>query len=149
MRAVIQRVRSASVTVNRTVVGEIAAGFLVLLGITTDDTREDVIYLAGKLCGLRVFEDDDGKMNRSITETGGAMLIVSQFTLYGDCRKGRRPSFIEAARPEVAEPLYQSFIAEIRGQGVPVATGTFQAQMDVALVNDGPVTLLLDSRKVF
>ncbi len=149
MRAVVQRVRSSSVTVAGEVVGKIEHGFLVLLGITTDDTQDDVVYLAGKLVGLRVFEDDDGKMNRSISEAGGAMLIVSQFTLYGDCRKGRRPSFIEAARPEVAQPLYESFVAEVRGQGIHVETGIFQAEMDVALINDGPITLLLDSRKTF
>ncbi len=149
MRAVVQRVQSSSVTVDQKIVGEIQHGFLVLLGIAADDTQEDVVYLAGKLCGLRVFEDDEGKMNRSITEAGGAMLIVSQFTLYGDCRKGRRPSFIEAARPEIAQPLYESFVAEVRGQGIHVETGVFQAQMDVALINDGPITLLLDSRKTF
>lgn len=149
MRAVVQRVRSSSVTVAGEVVGKIEHGFLVLLGITTDDTQDDVVYLASKLVGLRVFEDDDGKMNRSISEAGGAMLIVSQFTLYGDCRKGRRPSFIEAARPEVAQPLYESFVAEVRGQGIHVETGIFQAEMDVALINDGPITLLLDSRKTF
>ncbi|WP_437191650.1 D-aminoacyl-tRNA deacylase [Planctomicrobium sp. SH527] len=149
MRAVVQRVRSSSVTVAGNVVGKIEHGFLVLLGITTDDTQDDVVYLAGKLVGLRIFEDDDGKMNRSISEAGGAMLIVSQFTLYGDCRKGRRPSFIEAARPEVAQPLYESFVAEVRGQGIHVETGIFQAEMDVALINDGPITLLLDSRKTF
>lgn len=149
MRAVVQRVRSSSVTVAGEVVGKIEHGFLVLLGITTDDTQDDVVYLASKLVGLRVFEDDEGKMNRSISEAGGAMLIVSQFTLYGDCRKGRRPSFIEAARPEVAQPLYESFVAEVRGQGIHVETGIFQAEMDVALINDGPITLLLDSRKTF
>lgn len=149
MRAVVQRVSSASVTVAGEVVGRIDAGFLVLLGIAQDDTQDDVNYLAGKICGLRVFEDAQGKMNCSLAEVGGAMLVVSQFTLYGDCRKGRRPSFIEAARPELAEKLYQSFLAEVRGQGIPVQVGRFQQHMDVALVNDGPVTLLLDSRKQF
>lgn len=149
MRAVVQRVSSASVCVEGEVIGQIETGFLVLLGITTDDTQEDVVYLAGKICGLRVFEDADGKMNCSIQEAGGSLLVVSQFTLYGDCRKGRRPSFIEAARPEVAEPLYRSFLAELRGAGIAVETGRFQAQMAVSLVNDGPITLLLDSRKVF
>lgn len=149
MRAVVQRVSSASVTVAGEVVGRIDAGFLVLLGIAQDDTQDDVNYLAGKICGLRVFEDAQGKMNCSLAEVGGAMLVVSQFTLYGDCRKGRRPSFIEAARPELAERLYQSFLAEVRGQGIPVQVGRFQQHMDVALVNDGPVTLLLDSRKQF
>jgi len=149
MRAVVQRVSSAQVIVEEKVVGRIRQGFLVLLGITGTDTQEDVNYLAGKICGLRVFEDDDGKMNRSLQEIGGEMLVVSQFTLFGDCRKGRRPSFIEAARPEVAQPLYKSFVAEVRATGMSVQTGIFQAQMEVALVNDGPVTLLLDSRKAF
>jgi D-tyrosyl-tRNA(Tyr) deacylase len=149
MRAVVQRVSSASVSVAGEVTGEIATGFLVLLGIAATDSQDDVNFLAAKICGLRVFEDDAGKMNLSLAEAGGALLVVSQFTLYGDCRKGRRPSFIDAARPEQAEPLYQSFLAEIRGHGIPVASGRFQQQMEVALVNHGPVTLLLDSRKVF
>lgn len=149
MRAVIQRVSSASVTVDQEVVGQIERGFVVLLGITTHDTVDDVEYVANKLIGLRVFEDDDGKMNRSITDVGGSMLVISQFTLFGDCRKGRRPSFIEAARPEVARPLYERLVEELRTQGVRTETGVFQAHMDVALVNDGPVTLLLDSQKLF
>lgn len=149
MRAILQRVSSASVRVDDQIVGQIAEGFLVLLGIAADDTVDDVTYLAGKICGLRVFEDDEGKMNRSIDEVGGAMLIVSQFTLYGDCRKGRRPSFIEAARPEVALPLYERFLDEVRGYGIHVETGRFQAHMEVSLVNDGPVTMMLDSRKAF
>lgn len=149
MRAVIQRVSSASVTVDHEVVGHIERGFVVLLGITTHDTVDDVEYVANKLIGLRVFEDDDGKMNRSITDVGGSMLVISQFTLFGDCRKGRRPSFIEAARPEVARPLYERLVEELRAQGVPTKTGVFQTHMDVALVNDGPVTLLLDSQKLF
>lgn len=149
MRAVIQRVSSASVTVDHEVVGQIERGFVVLLGITTHDTVDDVEYVANKLIGLRVFEDDDGKMNRSITDVGGSMLVISQFTLFGDCRKGRRPSFIEAARPEVARPLYERLVEELRAQGVPTETGVFQTHMDVALVNDGPVTLLLDSQKLF
>ena len=149
MRAVVQRVSSASVTVDGEVVGRIERGFLVLLGVAHDDGQADVVYLAQKLVGLRVFEDDDGKMNRSLAEVGGAMLIVSQFTLYGDCRKGRRPSFIDAAPPELADALYKQVVAEVRGQGITVETGRFQAQMQVALVNDGPVTLLIDSRKVF
>ncbi|WP_437226247.1 D-aminoacyl-tRNA deacylase [Planctomicrobium sp. SH661] len=149
MRAVVQRVTSASVSVDGEIIGQIGSGFLVLLGVTSDDSQKDVIYLAEKLCGLRVFEDAEGKMNCSIEEAKGAMLIVSQFTLYGDCRKGRRPSFIDAARPEIAQPLYNSLVAEIRGHGIHVETGRFQAQMAVSLVNDGPVTLLLDSRKVF
>ena len=149
MRAVVQRVTSASVTVAGEVVGRIGPGLLVLLGVREDDTQDDVIYVAGKLIGLRIFEDDAGKMNRSLAEAAGAMLVVSQFTLYGDCRKGRRPSFIEAARPEQANALYESFCAEVRGQGIHVETGRFQQHMEVALVNDGPVTLLIDSRKEF
>ncbi len=121
----------------------------VLLGVGNDDTEDDAVYLAGKVVGLRVFEDADGKMNLSLADVGGAMLVVSQFTLYGDARKGRRPSFIEAARPEKANQLYESFCAEVRGQGIRVETGRFQKHMDVALVNDGPVTLLLDSGKLF
>ena len=149
MRAVVQRVSSARVAVNDEVVGAIERGFLILLGIAGDDTDADVIYTAQKVIGLRVFEDDAGKMNLALSDVGGAMLVVSQFTLYGDCRKGRRPSFIEAAPPELAERLYRAFVAEVRGQGIPVETGRFQAQMEVSLVNDGPVTLLVDSRKGF
>jgi D-aminoacyl-tRNA deacylase len=149
MRAVVQRVSSASVTVEGRVVGRIDRGFVVLLGIRTDDTQDDLIYLAQKILGLRVFEDAEGKMNLGLSEVNGNVLVVSQFTLFGDCRKGRRPSFIDAARPEQAEPLYRSFVAELRGQGVHVETGTFQAHMDVTLTNDGPVTLLIDSRKEF
>lgn len=149
MRAVIQRVSQASVTVEGEITGQIERGFLVLLGVGNDDTEDDAAYLAGKVVGLRVFEDADGKMNLSLADVGGAMLVVSQFTLYGDARKGRRPSFIEAARPEKANQLYESFCAEVRGQGIHVETGRFQKHMDVALVNDGPVTLLLDSGKLF
>ncbi len=149
MRAVIQRVSQASVTVEGEITGQIQRGFLVLLGVGNDDTEEDAVYLAGKAAGLRVFEDADGKMNLSLADVGGAMLVVSQFTLYGDARKGRRPSFVEAARPQKANELYESFCAEVRGQGIRVETGRFQKHMDVALVNDGPVTLLLDSRKQF
>jgi D-tyrosyl-tRNA(Tyr) deacylase len=149
MRAVVQRVSSASVTVDGEVVGRIGRGFLVLLGIAADDMDADVIYTAQKIIGLRVFEDDGGKMNLTLADVAGAMLVVSQFTLYGDCRKGRRPSFIEAAPPELAERLYRAFVAEVRGQGIEVQTGRFQAQMAVSLVNDGPVTLLIDSRKAF
>lgn len=149
MRAVVQRVSSASVTVNDEVIGSIGRGFLVLLGIGEDDSEADVIYLAGKVAGLRVFEDETGRMNLTLADVGGAVLAVSQFTLFGDCRKGRRPSFIAAARPEKANPLYEAFVAELRGQGLSVETGRFQAHMDVSLVNDGPVTLLLDSRKAF
>ena len=149
MRAVIQRVSRASVTVNAEIVGTIQHGFLILLGVADDDTQDDVISLAGKIAGLRVFEDNDGKMNLDLKQTGGSVLVVSQFTLMGDCRKGRRPSFVAAARPELADNLYQSFVAELRGFGLTVETGTFQAHMDVELVNDGPVTLLVDSRKTF
>ena len=149
MRAVVQRVTRAEVRVEGEVVGQIGQGFLVLLGVAADDQREDVVTTAAKIVGLRVFEDDEGKMNRSLSEVGGAVLAVSQFTLLGDCRKGRRPSFIAAAAPELANRLYEEFIAEVRGQGILVATGRFQAEMQVSLVNDGPVTLLIDSRKLF
>lgn len=149
MRAVVQRVSRASVTVDGKIVGEIARGFLVLLGVAEDDTQDDVIYLANKVAGLRVFEDDAGKMNLALNDIGGALLVVSQFTLLGDCRKGRRPSFVHAAEPSKADALYGSFVAELRGQGFVVETGRFQQHMDVELVNDGPVTLLLDSRKEF
>ncbi|WP_417389261.1 D-aminoacyl-tRNA deacylase [Gimesia sp.] len=149
MRAVVQRVSRASVTVNGEITGEIEQGFLVLLGVEQDDTQDDVIYLAQKSAGLRVFEDADGKMNLALSDVNGKMLVVSQFTLLGDCRKGRRPSFVNAARPEQANELYQSFVAEVRGQGIEVETGRFQEHMDVELVNDGPITLLLDSKKQF
>lgn len=149
MRAVVQRVSRAKVTVEGEVTGAIGPGFLVLLGVAEGDTAEDALALADKIVGLRVFEDPDGKMNLSLGETGGAMLVVSQFTLLGDCRKGRRPSFIAAARPEVANALYEHFVADVRRRGIAVGTGKFQAHMDVELVNDGPVTLLLDSRKAF
>jgi len=149
MRAVVQRVTQANVTVDGEIVGQIGPGFLVLLGVAADDQREDVIATATKIVGLRVFEDDAGKMNRSLAEVGGSMLVVSQFTLLGDCRTGRRPSFTAAAPPERAHALYQEFIAEVRGQGIPVETGKFQADMKVSLTNDGPVTLLIDSRKLF
>lgn len=149
MRAVVQRVSSASVTVDGEVVGKIDRGFLVLLGVGVDDSESDTIVLAEKVAGLRVFEDENGKMNLSLKDVDGSMLVVSQFTLFGDCRKGRRPSFVEAARPEKAESLYETFVAEVQGQGIAVETGRFQTHMDVQLVNDGPVTLLLDSRKAF
>jgi len=149
VRAVVQRVASASVKVDDEVVGQIERGFLVLLGVGTDDSDADAVTLAEKVAGLRVFEDDDRKMNLALNDVDGQMLVVSQFTLFGDCRKGRRPSFVDAARPEQAERLYESFVAEVRGQGIHVETGQFQTHMDVRLVNDGPVTLLLDSRKTF
>jgi D-tyrosyl-tRNA(Tyr) deacylase len=146
MRAVVQRVAQARVVIDRAVVGEIRQGLLVLLGVTASDTPEQAQWLADKLVGLRIFNDDDGKMNRSLAEIGGAMLIVSQFTLYGDCRKGRRPSFMDAAPPEVAIPLYETFITAMRAQGIPVQTGRFGAMMQVELINDGPVTLIVDSK---
>lgn len=149
MRAVVQRVSRGRVTVDGAVTGEIGAGYVVLLGVRKGDTPEAARYLAEKIAHLRVWEDDEGKMNRSLLETGGAALVVSQFTLYADARKGRRPGFDQAARPEEAEPLYQQFCAELAALGVPVATGRFQAHMAVELVNDGPVTILLDSDKGF
>ncbi len=149
MRACVQRVSVASVTVDHEVVGRIGPGMLVLLGVTQDDNERDAKYMAEKTTGLRIFEDDEEKMNRSLIDVGGQMLVVSQFTLLGDCRKGRRPSFVAAAEPEMAERLYEEFVAEVKRCGVTVATGRFRAHMDVALVNDGPVTLLLDSRKAF
>ena len=149
MRAVVQRVSRAKVTVEGEITGEISRGFVVLLGVADGDNQDDVIYMASKVVGLRVFEDADGKMNLGLADIGGSMLVVSQFTLLGDTRKGRRPSFIAAARPEAADALYRSFVAEVQGQGITVATGRFQTHMDVELVNDGPVTLLIDSRKVF
>ena len=149
MRAVIQRVKSASVTVEGEVVSEIREGLLVFLGIAQEDTPADIDYMASKIANLRIFEDDQGRMNLSILDVGGEALVVSQFTLYGDCRKGRRPSFIHAARPEKADPLYQAFMDEISRLGVPVKAGIFQAMMEVELINDGPVTLIIDSNKLF
>jgi D-tyrosyl-tRNA(Tyr) deacylase len=149
MRAVVQRVREASVQVDGDVVGRIGRGLLVLLGVGQEDGTEDAVYLADKVVNLRIFADDQGKMNRSLVEVGGALLVVSQFTLWGDCRKGRRPSFAAAAEPEKARSLYQVFIHHAARLGVEVATGRFQELMLVALVNDGPVTLLLDSAKEF
>jgi D-tyrosyl-tRNA(Tyr) deacylase len=149
MRAVIQRVTRAKVTVNGEVVGEIAAGLVVLLGIARDDTEQDARYLVEKIAALRIFDDDDGRMNHSVKDIGGGLLIVSQFTLYGDVRRGLRPSWIEAAAPEVAEPLYDYFVEQARKNIAKVATGSFRAMMQVELVNDGPVTILLDSRKLF
>ena len=153
MRAVVQRVLRASVEVlegrEAREVSAIERGFLLLIGIRTDDTERDALSLAEKVATLRVFEDDAGKMNRSLLDVGGAALVVSNFTLYGDCRKGRRPSFTEAASGPSAEALYRAFGAALAAQGVPVQGGVFGAEMRVALVNDGPVTLLLDSRKQF
>jgi D-tyrosyl-tRNA(Tyr) deacylase len=146
MRAVVQRVRRAQVTIDGEVAGEIGGGLLVLLGVTHTDTEAHGRWLAEKVVGLRIFGDAEGKMNRDLTEMQGAVLVVSQFTLYGDCRKGRRPSFIDAAPPPIAIPLYEGFINAIRALGVPVATGRFGADMQVELVNDGPVTLIIDSK---
>ena len=145
MRLVIQRVREARVTVNDATAGSIRTGLLVFLGVSRTDTFEDADYLAEKLLGLRIFPDDDGKMNRNVREAGGSLLIVSQFTLYGDCRKGRRPSFDQAAPPERAQDLYNYFVESTRRGPVPVETGVFQAMMQVHIVNDGPVTILIDS----
>jgi D-aminoacyl-tRNA deacylase len=145
MRAVVQRVRSSRVVVSDKVVGEIGRGLLVLLGIRIGDTIDQAHWLADKIIGLRIFEDEQGKMNVSVADAGGSVLVVSQFTLYGDCSKGRRPSFIDAARPEVAEPLYEAFANALRMQGVPVATGEFGAMMQVELVNDGPVTVIVET----
>jgi len=149
MRAVVQRVSSASVTADRQVIGEIGPGLLVLLGVSNSDVQADADYLAEKIVGLRIFEDGAGKMNLSVADIGGSLLTVSQFTLYGDVRRGRRPSFDEAARPEQARALYERFVAEIRRRGLPCETGEFQAMMSVSLANDGPVTILLDSAKLF
>ena len=147
MRAVIQRVSRASVTVAGRETGAIGAGLLTLLGVHEADGPEDVVWLAEKIVRLRIFDDDAGLMNRSLLDTGGAMLVVSQFTLLGDCRKGRRPSWSEAAPPERARQLYLDFISAVKGCGVVTASGEFQAMMEVSLVNSGPVTLLLDSQK--
>ena len=145
MRALVQRVSSASVAVDGVVLGSIGRGFLVLLAVAPDDDDEKARWLAGKLARLRVFEDDEGKMNLSLLETGGGALVVSQFTLYGSCRKGNRPSFTGSAGPQVAEPLYERFMDLLRAEGVPVASGRFGATQQVSLVNDGPVTLIVDS----
>lgn len=148
MKAVIQRVSQASVVVEGERVGAIEQGLLVFLGVGRSDTSRDVEYLANKIAGLRIFEDEDGKLNRSVQDVGGQVLIVSQFTLWGDCRKGRRPSFVEAAPPEMAEKLYLEFVDKVSAHNVPTATGRFRAMMDVHLVNDGPVTLILDTEHV-
>ncbi len=145
MRAVVQRVSRAKVTVAGEVTGEVGTGLLVLLGVAEGDTEHEAVWLAEKVGGLRIFEDPDGKMNLSLADVQGGMLIVSQFTLLGDCRKGRRPSFAKAARPELAEPLYQRFVAAVAALGIVTATGRFQQHMDVELVNDGPVTLFVDT----
>jgi len=149
MRAVIQRVRRAQVTVNGELIGKICQGLFVLLGVTHADTQADARYLADKVAGLRIFEDENGKMNLPLSDVGGALLVVSQFTLYGDVRRGRRPSFDAAAAPQQARELYECFVAHLRAAGLPCETGKFQEMMQVELVNDGPVTILLDSAKAF
>ena len=149
MRSVVQRVTHASVKVDSEVIGEIGHGLVVLLGIARDDTEKDATYLVEKIAALRIFNDEAGVMNRSVKDVSGALLIVSQFTLYGDVRRGLRPSWIDAAAPEVAEPLYDFFVEQARKSVAQVATGSFRAMMQVELVNDGPVTILLDSRKLF
>ena len=149
MRAVVQRVKSASVHVEGQLVSEITSGLLIFLGISGTDQQSDVDYLATKIANLRIFRDDELRMNQSLLDVDGQTLVVSQFTLYGDCRKGRRPSFTAAAKPEKANALYQAFMDQLSQMGIPVQAGVFQAMMDVELVNDGPVTLLLDSSKLF
>src|SRR5262245_4902124 len=149
MRAVVQRVTCASVKVKAEIVGEIGNSLVVLVGIARDDTKVEAAYLVDKITNLRIFDDDEGKMNRSVKDVGGGLLIVSQFTLYGDVRRGLRPSWSDAAPPEVAEPLYDFFVRQSRSAIDKVATGKFQAMMKVELVNDGPVTILLDSKKLF
>ena len=146
MRAVIQRVTRGTVTVEQETVGSIGPGLLVLLGVAADDAPQDADWMAAKICHLRIFEDDAGKLNRSLIDCRGEMLVVSQFTLYGDCRKGRRPSFVKAAAPEKGKSLYHRFVDQVRQEGVTVATGRFRSRMDVALVNQGPVTLIVESR---
>jgi D-aminoacyl-tRNA deacylase len=149
VRAVVQRVARAEVRVAGDIVGKIAQGLLVLVGVGVDDDENDAVALARKLAGLRIFRDDEGNMNRDVIEIGGEVLAISQFTLHGDARKGRRPSFIAAALPEDAEPLYERVARELRGLGIQTATGRFGATMEVELVNDGPVTILLDTKRLF
>ena len=148
MKIVLQRVKKASVTINGDVTNSIEKGFVILLGVNHDDTEKECDYLVEKASGLRVFEDEDGKMNKSIFDIGGSMLIVSQFTLYADCKKGKRPSFANAAKPDIAIPLYERFIEKIKEKGIPVATGEFGAEMLVSLENDGPVTIVLDTKEL-
>jgi D-tyrosyl-tRNA(Tyr) deacylase len=148
MRAVVQRVRRSAVVIDGETVAAIEHGLLVLLGVTATDTPADVQWLAEKTANLRIFNDAAGKMNLSVADIGGSLLVVSQFTLYGDCRKGRRPSFVAAAPPDIAVPLYEAFVNALRSLGLPVGTGRFGAMMQVELVNDGPVTLILDTKEV-
>jgi D-aminoacyl-tRNA deacylase len=148
MRAVLQRVSRAAVVIDGETVSSIERGLLVLLGVAATDSRDDVRWLAEKVAGLRIFNDAAGKMNLGLADVGGSVLVVSQFTLYGDCRKGRRPSFIDAASPEIAVPLYEAFINALRALGLPVATGRFGAMMQVELINEGPVTLILDTKEI-
>lgn len=149
MRAVVQRVRHSDVYVAGEIKGRIETGLTVLLGVEEEDTEDDAGYMADKICGLRIFEDDEGKMNLSLKEVGGKLLVISQFTLLGDCRKGKRPSFIKAAAPEMAENLYQTFVSCCMAKGMEVEQGVFRAEMLVRIENDGPVTILIDSRKQF
>lgn len=149
MRAVVQRAKKASVTVDGKIIGTIKKGIVVLLGVQASDDQSAIQWMADKIINLRIFEDENNKMNLSLKDTGGEMLIVSQFTLYGDCRKGRRPGYSKAAPPAIAEEIYEKFVNEVRKNNIGVATGQFQAMMDVELINDGPVTLMLDSDKLF
>jgi len=149
MRAIVQRVKESKVEVKGETIGAIGPGLLIFLGVGEGDSDRDGAYLAEKIANLRIFPDEKGLMNLSLMDTGGAALVVSQFTLWGDCRKGRRPSFVKAARPEMANELYEHFVSHMRGKGLQIATGRFQEMMDVFLVNDGPVTLMLDSKKKF
>ncbi|WP_163879809.1 D-aminoacyl-tRNA deacylase [Paenibacillus favisporus] len=146
MKVVVQRCKEAQVTVDGEVTGAIGQGLMVLVGVTHEDTEKDAKYLADKVAGLRIFEDDEGKMNYSVMEVGGGILSVSQFTLYGDCRKGKRPNFMAAAKPDIAEDLYEQFNRELRDKGLEVATGRFGAMMDITFTNWGPVTLIIDSK---
>jgi len=149
MRAIVQRVKSANVQIDGQLVAEIESGLLIFLGISVDDQQSDIDYLIRKIANLRIFRDDDLRMNKSLLDVGGHALVVSQFTLYGDCRKGRRPNFSQAAKPEKAHQLYQVFVNQLLQLGVDVKTGVFQATMEVELTNDGPITILLDSEKLF
>lgn len=149
MRAVVQKVSKSKVTVDENITGQIEKGLLVLLGVTHEDTSKDVDYMVDKITNLRIFEDENEKMNLSLKDVGGEILAVSQFTLYGDCRRGRRPSFTDAAKGDIANPLYEEFVKKVREQGINVGTGVFGAHMMVELTNDGPVTILLESNKAF